>query len=361
MATIVSRKTRKGAFFQVKVRLKGFPTQCATFARKTDAARWASATETHLREARHFPNNPEQHTLSELIERYQRDILPLKPKDAHNQNRQLDWWKAQLGHLMLSEISPAQIAECRDRLLATPRCSGKLRSPATVVRYLAALSHAYSVALREWGWVTENPLRRIIKPKEPRGRVRFLDDAERESLLQACRNSNNTFLYSIVVLAIATGMRRGELLTLRWEQVDFARQTITLHETKNGERRVVPLVGHALHLLLALHQRRRTESALVFPSTTLQKPVDITKAWKNAVARAELQDFRFHDLRHTAASYLAQGGATPIDIAAVLGHKTLAMVKRYAHLSECRVRDVLAEMNQRAFGPLLTERPAPPA
>ena len=351
MATIVFRKTRKGTIFQVKVRLKGFPSQCATFARKTDAARWASATETHLREARHFPQEPAQHTLGELIERYQRDVLPLKPKNAQNQSRQLDWWKAQLGGLMLSEISPAQIAECRDRLLTTPSRRGKRRSPATAVRYLAALSHAYSVALREWGWVNENPLRRIVKPKEPRGRVRFLDEAERDGLLQACRESNNPLLYSIVVLAIATGMRRGELMALQWSQVDFSRQTITLHETKNGERRVIPLVGHALHLLLALQQRCRTDTALVFPSPTVQKPVDITKAWKNAVARAGLQDFRFHDLRHTAASYLAQGGATPLDIAAVLGHKTLAMVKRYAHLSEPRMREVVADMNERIFRP----------
>ncbi len=94
--------------------------------------------------------------------------------------------------------------------------------------------------MREWGWVTENPVRRINKPKEPRGRVRFLDDDERARLLQACRGSANPLLYPIVVLAIATGMRRGELLPLRWNQVDFTRNTITLHETKNGERRAIP-------------------------------------------------------------------------------------------------------------------------
>jgi integrase len=123
----------------------------------------------------------------------------------------------------------------------------------------------------------------------------------------------------------------------------------------------VPLVGHAFQLLLALQQRRRTNNALVFPGTALLKPIDITKAWKNAVARAGLRDFRFHDLRHTAASYLAQGGATSLDIASVLGHKTLAMVKRYAHHSESRVRDVLAGMNERAFGKAPPQHWPPPA
>ena len=167
--------------------------------------------------------------------------------------------------------------------------------------------------------------------------------------------------YAIVVLAIATGMRRGELVPLRWDQVDFTRNTITLHDTKNRERRAIPLVGLALELLRGLNHVRRIDTDLVFPSTTVAKPFDITKAWRTAIAGSGLSDFRFHDLRHTAASYLAKGGATPIDIAAVLGHKTLAMVKRYAHLSESRVRDILADMNQRAFGSLPTERPVSPA
>jgi len=110
------------------------------------------------------------------------------------------------------------------------------------VRYLAALSHAFSIAIREWGWTDDSPLRKVGKPKEPRGRVRFLDDRERECLLEACRASGSPLLYPIVVLAIATGMRRGELLHLRWDQVDFTRNIITLHETKNGERRAIPLV-----------------------------------------------------------------------------------------------------------------------
>ena len=317
MPTISSRKTRSGTTYQVKVRLRGLPSRSATFVRKTDAARWASATETHLREARHFPSGPEHHTLAELIERYQREILPLKPKNAHNLHAHLNWWKSQLGHCGLSELEPSQVAECRDRLLAVPTLRGKLRSPSTAVRYLAALSHAFSVAVREWGWVTDNPLRRVTKPKEPRGRVRFLDDSERERLLKACRASDNALLYPIVVLAIATGMRRGELLHLRWNQVDFTRNTITLHETKNGERRVIPLVGLARELLHGQNQMRRIDTDLVFPSATVAKPLDITKAWRTAVAKSGLRDFRFHDLRHTAASYLAQGGATPIDIAAV--------------------------------------------
>jgi integrase len=219
-----------------------------------------------------------------------------------------------------------------------------------VVRYLALLSHALTVAMKEWGWIDDNPCRKVTKPKEPRGRVRFLDDREREALLCACRESRNVLLYPMVVLAIATGMRKGEMQQLRWHQVDLDEGRITLEETKNGERRSVPLVGRALAEIRKLACARQLDTHLVFPGANPSKLIEIRAAWSAAVGRSGLRDFKFHDLRHTAASYLAQGGATPIDIASVLGHKTLAMVKRYAHLSESRVRDVLVDMNQRAFG-----------
>ena len=115
------------------------------------------------------------------------------------------------------------------------------RSPATVVRYMAAMSHAYSIAMREWQWVEDSPLRRVSKPKEPPARCRFLDDDERQALLVACKASTSPHLYTVVVLALSTGMRRGEILSLRWPQVDLARGRIVLDKTKNGDRRNVPL------------------------------------------------------------------------------------------------------------------------
>jgi integrase len=121
------------------------------------------------------------------------------------------------------------------------------------VRYLAVLSHAFSVAMKEWGWVAANPLRNVSKPVEPRGRVRFLDTNECSRLLGACRGSASEALYIIVVLALTTGMRRGEIMGLRWWDVNLDDACLTLHQTKNGERRVVPLVGQALELL----QKRR--------------------------------------------------------------------------------------------------------
>jgi integrase len=224
------------------------------------------------------------------------------------------------------------------------------RSNATVNHYLAALSHVFTIAVKEWQWCDDNPVHKVTKPRLPRGRVRFLSDEERLRLLAACQASRNPYLHTIVVLALATGARRGELLGLRWPDVDLKRATLTFRETKNGERRAVPLTGPALALMHQHAKVRRLDTTLVFPNTTGRRPVGIREAWEYAVKRAGIVDFRFHDLRHTAASYLAMSGASLAEIAEVLGHKTLAMVKRYAHLSEAHTRGVVERMNRAVFG-----------
>ena len=137
---------------------------------------------------------------------------------------------------------------------------------------------------------------------------------------------------------------------MRWADVDLKRGALTFHETKNGERRTVPLIGQALTLMQQHTKVRRIDTELVFPDATGKRPVGIREAFEDAVKRAGIADFRFHDLRHSFASYLAMNGATLAEIAEVLGHKTLAMVKRYAYLSEAHTRGVVERMNRAVFG-----------
>jgi integrase len=252
-----------------------------------------------------------------------------------------------LGYSIVADITPALLAEYRDKLAWGERIP---RSSATVSLYLAALSHVFTIAVNEWQWLDDSPMRKVRKPRKPRGRVRFLSDEEGHSLLAACQASRNPYLYTIMVLALATGARRGELLSLRWPDVDLRRGTLTFHETKNGERRAVPLTGQALTLMCQHVKVRRLDTVLVFPDATGRRAVGIREAFEGAVERAGIKDFRFHDLRHTAASYLAMSGASLAEIAEVLGHKTLAMVKRYAHLSEAHTRGVVERMNRAVFG-----------
>jgi integrase len=357
MGTILERKTSSGEVrYAAQVRLKGSKLQMATFNRKTDAKRWIQQTEAAIREGRHFRTaEAKRRTVAEMVDRYLQDVLPTKSAEAQRkQAAQLAWWRGAIGHLMLADATPRSLSAARDELARTPTSRGGQRSGATVVRYMAALSHVFTIAVREWEWLTVNPMQSVSRPKESRGRVRYLDEDERERLVAACRASKSQHLHSVVVLALSTGMRQGEILGLRWRDVDLERGRITLHETKNDERRVVPLVGPARDLLKARSKVRRLNSDLVFPAKARQgvepKPAEIRHVWRRAVQRAEIDDFRFHDLRHTAASYLAMNGATLSEIAAVLGHKTLSMVKRYAHLSEAHTTGVVERMNQRFLG-----------
>jgi integrase len=161
-----------------------------------------------------------------------------------------------------------------------------------------------------------------------------LDDDDRLKLLQACKESPNPLLYPCVVLALSTGMRQAEQMELVWSDINLKDGFLILHETKNGERRRVTLAGASLELLKEHNKVRRLD----------------TKLFLNAMEAAEITDFKWHDLRHCTASYLAMNGASLAEIAEVLGHKTLSMVKRYAHLSDGHVSNVVASMNAKIFG-----------
>jgi integrase len=217
---------------------------------------------------------------------------------------------------------------------------------------MAALSHAFTVAMKEWHWVEDNPFRKVTKPREPKGRTRFLADEERLRLLQACKAAKSRYLYPIVVLALSTGMRFNEIMTLRWKDIDFEQGKVVLHETKNKDVRVVALVGVAHKELKELSKVRRIDTDLVFPNSMfgdLARPFEIRKHWDAALAAAKIDDFRFHDLRHSAASYLAMNGASLSEIAEVLGHRTLQMVKRYSHFSQAHTKKVVESMNAKIF------------
>jgi integrase len=231
-------------------------------------------------------------------------------------------------------------------------------TPATVHRYLAALSSAFTWACQnERQWLTDNPVRRVSRPKdtrplEVRERRRFLSEAERERLLSACRGSRSSWLYDVVLLALSTGARRGEILSLQWKDIDLANAHVWFRGTKNGDGRRVPLVGPVFEVL----QRRYHAQViphpdmLLFPAPQGNTPVDIRTAWRTAIAKARIENFHFHDLRHTTASYLRLNDHSLGDITDVLGHKSLAVTCRYAHLDDAYQRQMLSSTMGRVLG-----------
>ena len=247
----------------------------------------------------------------------------------HHRVTQVKWWKARIGRTVLADVRPDEIRRhLKEYAQGTDRPGGA-RAPASVNRLRAALSSIYSYGVRE-GLSTKNPVRSVAMEKEQNHRVRYLSEDERIALLDACRSSRWDKLYLLVLMAMMTGARKGELKSLHWEWIDFQARLVRLERTKNGEPRVLTLPIAVIEELL----RHRRPSGLVFESARRRGvAMDEKKPWTRALLQAEISNFRFHDLRHTAASYLAMGGATLLEIAEVLGHKSLQTTKRYAHLS----------------------------
>lgn len=251
---------------------------------------------------------------------------------------------------MIGDVDSSLIGDLRDKL-AEPQDNGKQRSGATVNRYLAVLSHVFTYSVTELKWAEENPCKSVKRFKDSDKRLRFLSDEERASLLDACKELDET-LYLITVFALSTGGRKGEILKLCWSDVELKQGTATFVDTKNTETRTVPLTGHLLQLMRA-HRKARVVhigSDLVFPS-----PLDPTRPWEfktlwgKAVEKAELQDFHFHDTRHCFATSCLKAGATLPELMHLMGHKSPAMTARYAHLAQDHQTDIVARMNKTLF------------
>lgn len=288
-------------------------------------------------------------TVADAVDAY---IAAYRGRDGMRFYR-LKTWLRFIGARPLADITPEEIEEALARLAAEPSrvFAGRdaegnrifrkkqtgLRSDSTINKFHVALGGLYT-------WCRKNrllprnfqsPVRQVEKRPEPRGRVRYLSEAERERLLAACRASSWPRLFLLVLMAITTGARRGELLGLRWRDVDLERGEAALNDTKNGDRRTLVLLPQVIEELRGFAPKDAEESAaLVFRSRLRpSQPFAIKTAWYEAVDAAGIKNFKFHDLRHTCASYMAQHGASLLEIADTLGHRTLKMVQRYSHLS----------------------------
>jgi integrase len=350
MATFDKRTSpRTGKIsWRARIRRTRLPDLTKTFFRKTDAKLWVEETKAAINSGRYMPiAEAQRHTVTNVLDLYEPEIL-YRLKDPYNRLWHLGKWQKKIGHILLADLKPNDIKAFREELRS------KL-SDATINRYVASLSAALTYAAKELGWIERNPCLQIKKFKEPRGRTRFLSEDELTRLTGVCDSLlNYPELQSIVLIAITTGMRRGEILNLRWGDCDFKSQRIVIRETKNGDTRAVPLLGPALKALRSWGKVRPLDKhTLIFPSHTKGDsnfPLDIDHAWRLIKKQAGLRDFRFHDLRHTTASYLAMSGAGLREIGDILGHRSLTMVQRYSHLTEDHKFRTVSRMVDDVFG-----------
>lgn len=317
MATFVERE--QGT--QAKIRRKGYPPQSRTFNTKAEAEKWARAVE-HEMDRGIFADRreAERTTLAEALDRYEREVTPRKKGAKQERLRIAQWRRDTLAKYSLANIRGADLAAWRDRRLNAGT------SPTTVRNDLALISHLFNTAIKEWGLESlSNPIDKIKMPAAARARDRRLVGEEDARLLEACNTSSCPWLAPITILAVETAMRQGEMLALTWDNVDLTRRVARLLDTKNGERRDVPLSTTAIAVLTALP---RAIDGRVFPISQ----DNLEGYWRRATKAAEIADLRFHDLRHEAASRLFEKGLNPMEVAAITGHKTLQMLKRYTHL-----------------------------
>ncbi|MBK1655236.1 tyrosine-type recombinase/integrase [Allochromatium vinosum] len=357
MATITKIERPTGAVYKARIRKAGRGQISQTFKFRSDAEKWARKEEAAVeRDDSGLTTQGQRHTLADAIDRYLTERLPeLAPGTREIYTAHLEHWRSKLGHLKLSELHPGKIAVIRDEL----RAAG--RQPSSCNRYLAALAAVLTRCVKHWHWLQLNPVSQVAKLKEDNARKRFLSEGELQALLAACRDSASPDLLLLVLLAISTGARRGELLALRWMDVDWDKATLQLRtdnetDTKGGVR-VLPIAGAVLPLLKARKEARAEKVArlrddrLIFPSRVSPKqPVEIRNAFAKAVERAGLGDFHFHDLRHSAASFLAMSGASLREIGEVLGHRCTQTTRRYAHLAESHTHSKVREMADRLLG-----------
>lgn len=277
--------------------------------------------------------------------------------------QRLGWWRAQVGTVALQDLSDDHVHAAVEALSTQSsryyagddadgrpiyRAKKKPLAPATLNRYAASLASVVTWAIKKRiaprGYV--HPVRTIERRAENNEKLRFLSDAESEALLQACRSSSWPKLYVLVLLALTTGARKGELLGLTWGDVDLVERVAYVGRTKNGQPRVLPLLPAVVE---QLERFKAGATSLVFPSRRNPKNAYAFEPLFHAALKvAHVKNVTFHTLRHSCASTLAKNDATLLEIADVLGHRQLAMTKRYAHLTTAHkarlVNRVLGDM-----------------
>jgi len=334
MASIFKRKNNDGTtVWRAVVRIKGYPAVCNHFERKQEADDWAHDVERKIKLGQFkLDQHKQQHTFTELIDRYISDGALQHHRSAEDTLCHLTYWKERLGAYALIHLTPDLIGKERQLFLDTPSAKGKKRSSATANRYISSLSSSLSYATRQLRWINENPCISLKKLKENPGRDRILTEEEIVSLLEACRQSRSPYLFCIVLISLTTGARQGEILSLEWKHIDFENKLAFLTETKNGRPRSISLADPVIKELQKLHNSRNVLKPLVFASKTAFGRIDIKKAWQQALKRAGISHCRAHDMRHTFCTLAASQGASNLELATAMGHRTLEMLQRYTHL-----------------------------
>jgi len=324
MATIRKRNSK----YQVQVRVQGSAPISKTFTRLEDAKAWARLTEIEA-EQTGLPADPRtlaRTTVADILERYRDEVIPKKrgreiETIIVNAMLRQPWCKRSL-----AKIDGATFAEYRDARLRTVQ-------PCTIKRELGILQHAFDLAAREWAIpLRANPLKAIAKPSGCNKRDRRIRKGELIRLFLAAKQCRGKHMRGLILVAIETGMRQGELLAAKWRDIDLAARQWFIPLTKNGESRTIPLTRRCVRTLRIL-KRTAGKAERLFDLTREA----VKCSWRRIIKRSELDDLNFHDLRHEAISRFFERGLSVPEVSLISGHKDARMLFRYTHMTAAHV------------------------
>ncbi len=321
MATFRKRPGPGGrSAWQAQIIRRGHEPQYRTFDTKAKAEAWARQIESEIdREVFVSRAEATRTTIAEALSRYGREVSSKKRGAVQEASVIAILAVGPLGRLTLGSLQSKDLAQYRDSLLADGY------SPITIKRRLAILSHLYKIAIREWGMGgLVNPVPNVSIPKLNNARDRRLQGDEYARLMSAAATYGGE-IGPLITWAIETAMRRGEIAAMRWEHLDRKAKVLLIPETKNGTPRRVPLSTRARAVLDALPRR-------LDGRVWGMRPDSISQAFERVCKAAGITGLTFHDLRHEAASRLSEKGFGAMEVAAITGHKTMQMLKRYTHL-----------------------------
>lgn len=312
MASIIKRASG----WQVQIRKQGYQPISKRFEKKSDADVWARITESEMDRGVHFDRTEAEKTsLANILIRYLGEVSIHKLGFKSEQSRIKGLLKHPISSRFLATLQSSDFTAYRENRL-------KLVCGTTVNKELNLLSKVIDTARRDWSINMDNPVKLIRRPKNNRPRDRRLNDGELISLLNS---SESPALSNIVLFALETAMRRGEIAKARWSHLQLSQRILLVPETKTGVPRNIPLSNSAM---IIIQSTPRVDNQSIFNL----RPDSITQAFERACNRAKILDLRFHDLRHEATSRLFEKGLNPMQVSAITGHKTFEMLKRYTHL-----------------------------
>lgn len=316
MPTIRKKGERQ---WHAQIRKRGYPAQTKTFSTRADAERWATIIESEMERGMFVSRTEAEATLiRDILLRFETEVLPTKRSEQSDKSRIKTLIEA-FGDYRMASLTSTQVAQFRDRRL-------KVVGPQSVIHEINLLNRVLKTASMDWGIALPGglPTAQVRKPTKPRGRDRRVPEAEIIAILDA---TESVELRTIIALAVETGMRRNELASLTWDEIDLKKQTAHLPKTKTDVPRTVPLSKAAIKALKTFGTKKEGR---VFQL----RPESMSQAFERACEphRANIVGVRFHDLRHEATSRLFEKGLNVMEVAAITGHKTLEMLKRYTHL-----------------------------